>query len=631
MSKILVLDEATANQIAAGEVVERPVSVVKELVENSLDAGANRISVELVAGGSDCIKVVDNGNGMSPQDATLCFQRHATSKIKIAEDLNRIVTLGFRGEAMASIAAVAKVTLITRQEDELAGTKVFIEAGEMKEVSPVGCPVGTSIEVKDLFYNTPARKKFLKTATAETNQISDMLSRIALARPKVRFELRSGAKVIFFSPGTGFIKDTAAGIYGAENVRSMLEVNYRGSLLTLSGLISKPVLTRASRLYQNFFINGRYIRSGFIASLLQQSYQTLIPAGRFPMAVLHLQLDPSQVDVNVHPTKMEVRFAQEKEVQQELLEALSQTLILPQAIPGLWEVMPGRNNMASEATVDKPKEKLADMPVQQTGETSKTEISSNKVEISAPSKEQLSFPLPIQHLSAKEAATKEEPLFKPREKAVPQPTQNQGVLESTNTYQIMEESIFPYLTPVGQVPPTYVLAHGDAGLYIIDQHAAHERVLYERYSKLLQQNARSQMLLQPITLEIPQHESQLVIQHILDFQESGFILEHFGGDTFLLRGVPDSAEDAPKEVFLDLLARLQEFPEQRLNKGLVIEQLAASMACRDAVKANAHLGNPEIKALLEGLAKCQQPFTCPHGRPTLIHITQEELKKRFKR
>ncbi|SHK71211.1 DNA mismatch repair endonuclease MutL [Desulforamulus aeronauticus] len=637
MSKILLLDEATANQIAAGEVVERPVSVVKELVENSLDAGANRISVELVEGGGDCIKVVDNGSGMSAQDATLCFQRHATSKIKMAEDLNHILTLGFRGEAMPSVAAVARVTLVTRQQDEVAGTMVFVEAGEIKEVSPVGCPVGTSVEVRDLFYNTPARRKFLKTATAETSQISDLLSRIALARPDVRFELRSGARVLFFSPGTGSIKDTAASIFGAENVRSMLEVNYQGSLLSITGLISKPVLTRASRQYQNFFINGRYIRSGFISGLLSQSYQTLIPAGRFPMAVLHLQLDPAQVDVNVHPTKMEIRFANEKEVQGNVLEALSQTLSLPKAIPGFWEAMPNRKmTPPAEASVETngrpakaPGEQPKESPIAEiTIDTAKVEA---KAEIPVQSKEQLRFPLPLQHQSAKEAVTSTEPLFKPVAKATPQTVPNQAISEGSSPYQAAEDTVFPYLTPIGQIPPTYVLAYGEVGLYIIDQHAAHERVLYERYHKLLQQNARAQMLLQPITLEIPHHEAQLVIQHILDFQEIGFLLEHFGGDTFLLRGVPDRASDASANVFLDLLARLQEYPESRFNKGFVIEQLAVSMACRDAVKAKAHLGNPEIKALLEGLAHCQQPFTCPHGRPTLIQITQEELKKRFKR
>ena len=628
-----MLDEATANQIAAGEVVERPVSVVKELVENSLDAGANRISVELVEGGGDCIKVVDNGSGMSSQDAALCFQRHATSKIKMAEDLNRILTLGFRGEAMPSVAAVAKVTLVTRQQDEVAGTMVSIEAGEIKEISPVGCPVGTSVEVKDLFYNTPARRKFLKTATTETSQISDLLSRIALARPDVRFELRSGTRVLFFSPGTGSIKDTAASIYGAENIRSMLEVNYQGSLLSLTGLISKPVLTRASRQYQNFFINGRYIRSGFISGLLSQSYQTLIPAGRFPMAILHLQLDPSQVDVNVHPTKMEVRFANEKEVQHNLLEALSQTLSLPKAIPGFWEALPGRKMTPTVDAIVKTDEMLVKTPIEQSGESPSTEITINttKVEMPAQSKEQLRLTLPLHHQPSKEALTPAEPLFKPGAKAIPKSVPNKGVSEDSATYQAAEVNLFPYLTPIGQIPPTYVLAHGEAGLYIIDQHAAHERVLYERYHRLLQQNARSQMLLQPITLEIPHHEAQLVIQHILDFQEIGFILEHFGGDTFLLRGVPDSASDASANVFLDLLARLQECSEPSLNKGFVIEQLAVSMSCRDAVKAKAHLGNLEIKALLEGLAHCQQPFTCPHGRPTLIHITQEELKKRFKR
>ncbi|WP_333870450.1 DNA mismatch repair endonuclease MutL [Desulforamulus putei] len=637
MGNIIVLDETIANQIAAGEVVERPVSVVKELVENSLDAGADRITVELSQGGITGIKVVDNGCGMSARDAELCFQRHATSKIRRAEDLNNILTLGFRGEALPSIAAVARVTLTTRTAGDLGGTVVHIEAGQIKEISPAGCPVGTTVEVRDLFFNTPARRKFLKSATVETGQVSDLMSRLAMARPDVRFELRSGGRVLFSSPGNGSLKDTAAGIFGTDNVRSMLEVNYQGRLLSLTGLISKPVLTRASRQYQNFFINGRYIRSGLVSSVLQQAYQTQIPAGRFPVAILHLTLDPTQVDVNVHPTKMEVRLAREKEVLEELLEALSKHLNLTGAIGGLWENMPGRTNTRSQeaqtpgeqAQTEKPKasEQPAKIPECRCHEN---EARAGESFANVTGREQLRLSLPVRPGETPQPAEPQSIDRVPENQdGLLQTLHHPRVFENKSPYQ--PETFFPALTPAGQVPPTYVLAYGEGGLYIIDQHAAHERVLYERYQDLLQQEVPSQMLLEPVILEIPYHEAQLVVRHVIDFNEIGFILEHFGGDTFLLRGVPPQALTAPGEIFVDLLARLQESPSHKLDRGLVIDRLAAAMACREAVKAGKNLGSIEVKALLEGLARCRRPFTCPHGRPTLIQITHEELNKRFKR
>lgn len=638
MGNIILLDETTANQIAAGEVVERPVSVVKELVENSLDAGANRITIELTQGGIAAIKVVDNGCGMSGQDAELCFQRHATSKIRWAEDLNKIHTLGFRGEALPSIASVARVTLTTRTAGDLGGTVVRIEAGQIKEISPAGCPVGTTVEVRDLFFNTPARRKFLKSATVETGQVSDLMSRLAMARPDVRFELRSVGRVLFSSPGSGSLKDTAAGIFGTDNVRSMLEVNYQGRLLSLTGLISKPVLTRASRQYQNFFINGRYIRSGLVSAALQQAYQTQIPAGRFPVAILHLALDPTQVDVNVHPTKMEVRLAREKEVQEELLEALSKPLDLPGAITGLWKILPERVKTRSEEEqaasgeqrqTEKPAENehLEKVPEHRSHQN---ESRSGQQFAPVKSKEQLRLSLPVQTGETPGPEELQRIVRVPESKDRPvQTLHHPRVFENKSPYQ--PETFFPTLTPAGQVPPTYVMAYGEGGLYIIDQHAAHERILYEKYLDLLQQEVPSQMLLEPVTLEIPHHEAQLVVRHVIDFNEIGFILEHFGGDTFLLRGVPAQALAAPGETFMDLLARLQESPSHKLDRGLVIDRLASAMACRDAVKAGKNLGGTEVKSLLEGLARCRRPFTCPHGRPTLIQITHEELNKRFKR
>ncbi|MEG6522421.1 DNA mismatch repair endonuclease MutL [Desulfotomaculum sp. 1211_IL3151] len=626
MASIILLDEFTANKIAAGEVVERPVSVVKELVENGLDAGATRIIVELIQGGLTSIKVVDNGSGMSGADAELCFQRHATSKIKAPEDLSSILTLGFRGEALPSIAAVAKVTLTTRTANDLAGTTVQIEGGLIQSVTPVGCPIGTTIDVKELFYNTPARRKFLKSANAETSQVSDLLTRLAMARPDVRFELYSGKKQLFASPGKGSLKDAVAVIYGLDNVRSMLEVNYQGNLVRVAGLISKPVLTRATRHYQNFFLNGRYIRSGFLSSIIQRSFETLIPPGRFPIAVLRIDVDPNQVDVNVHPTKMEVRLAREKEIEEELMEALCLSLNAPEAITGLWEMMPGRNSPPQTEAATAAKEEAvtnrepADPKVTNLEQPIKTEAPkydqgqlrfNNHRNISAPLAKQSFFPR-----EQKETLTQ---ISQPR------------LEENKSPYQTETAMEFPDLTPLGQLPPTYLLAHGVGGLYIIDQHAAHERVLYEKYLDLLSSNVEAQMLLEPLALELPHHEAQLIVQHIVELNEIGFILEHFGGDTFLLRGAPTNAIAEAKEVFLDLLARLQGGFVQKIDKNKVIDQLAAAMACRDAAKAGQSFNALETKALLDGLTQCQKPYTCPHGRPTLIQISQEELKKRFKR
>ncbi|WP_048818160.1 DNA mismatch repair endonuclease MutL [Desulforamulus hydrothermalis] len=633
MANIIVLDETIANQIAAGEVVERPVSVVKELVENSLDAGAQRISVELTQGGITGIKVVDNGCGMSAQDAALCFQRHATSKIRRPEDLNRINTLGFRGEALPSIAAVARVTLTTRTAGELGGTAVRIEAGQIKEIAAVGCPVGTTVEVTDLFFNTPARRKFLKSVAAETGQISDLLAKLALARPDVRFELRSGNRILFVSPGSGSLKDAAAVILGAANLNSMLEVNCQGELLAVKGLISKPVLTRASRQYQNFFINGRYIRSSLFSNVLQQAYENQIPGGRFPVAVLHLTIDPAQVDVNVHPTKMEVRLAREKEVLDELTAALIKPLQSTGAIGGLWENMPARRHerqaTPSLAGSVYSEQRAAGEPAPPAAANRQTEQQHVAAEKSggAINSRQLHFALPL----------KSNPSMPPVEQTERITEKQQDRADSSENILLEQQKdyrpavFFPALTPTGLLPPTYVLAYGEGGLYIIDQHAAHERVLYEKYLQQLQQEVVAQMLLTPVPLEIPPHEAQLTVRHILDFNKLGFIVEHFGGDTFLLRGIPPQAAQAPGEIFMDLLALLQESPSRQIDMSLVIDRLAASMACREAVKAGKNLGSLEIKALLSGLAGCRQPFTCPHGRPTLIQISHEELNKRFKR
>nr|WP_315990301.1 DNA mismatch repair endonuclease MutL [Desulforamulus aquiferis] len=363
-----------------------------------------------------------------------------------------------------------------------------------------------------------------------------------------------------------------------------------------------------------FFINKRYVKSGLVASVLQQVYQTQIPSGRFPIAVLHIDLDPTQVDVNVHPTKMEVRLAREKELAEELQRALSEPLSLPTAIPGLWEVLPSRTNPFK---ADQEAKSLQSSNGERMGPVKNEGEAMNFVK-------QMSLPSlkpPIDNMTPR--TYEQKPLFETRKSS-----NSSGMYESVGSYEAAE--VFPSLLPVGQFLPTYVLAQGTGGLYIIDQHAAHERVLYEKYQRQLA-TVESQILLEPITLNLPNHEVQLVIENILSFSELGFILEHFGGDTFLLRGIPSAAAINPGEIFLDLLSRLQEYSVQRLEPTMILNRLAAALACRDAIKAGQHMGNEEIRALLMGLAECQQPYTCPHGRPTLVNISHEEMNKRFKR
>lgn len=610
MGIINILDEITANQIAAGEVVERPASVVKELVENSLDAGASSIIVELTQGGLTAIKVVDNGQGMTPEDALICFQRHATSKIKEAADLNRILTLGFRGEALPSIVSVARVTLTTRHIQDLGGIRIIVEAGQVRENVAIGCPVGTTVEVRELFFNTPARRKYLKSPIVESGLVSELISKLILARPDVKFELRSNGKTVLQSPGCNRLKEAAASVLGSDNVKSMLEVNHQGSLLNIKGLISKPALTRSSRNYQSIFINGRYIKSGLISAAIHEAYQSQVPSGRFPLAVLSIDIDPGMVDVNVHPTKIEVRLAQEKEVYQELLAALSKTLSFSTAIPGLWEVLKTRHGKE-----DFEDAKPSDIPEERSEKLSKP--------VRQDTHRQLGMALARQPVNSFDME-KNEDIVK-RESAIINDT-----IAAEKIISYTAEADFPILTPVGQVAPTYVLAQGQGGLYIIDQHAAHERILYEKYLEQLEQGTGSQILLEPLTTQLSHYKARVVTKYILEFNKLGFILEHFGGDTFILRGAPLVAGSAPLELFLDLLDRLSENNGTN-DSNSIIKELAASLACRDAVKSGQAMAQGEIQALIEGLSCCCIPYTCPHGRPTMINISQEELKRRFKR
>lgn len=586
MPIIKVLDEQTANKIAAGEVVERPYSLVKELVENALDAGATRITIHIKDGGTSSVTVKDNGCGIEPEDAALAFLRHATSKISGVEDLFRISTLGFRGEALASIAAVAKVTMSTRTPYNDAGTKIVVTGGNIIANEPVGCPVGTSITVENLFYNTPARKKHLKSPAAETAAISDLVSRLALSRPEVNFKLISHNRTLLETPGNGKLIDTIAAVIGINVAKKMIPVEGQGPGIFIGGYVSKPELNRATRTQQTILINGRYVKSKPISDALQQSYHTLLPSSRHPLAVLDLEIDLAMVDVNVHPTKMEVRISHEQDLCKLLITTVKRALRTQVVIP----------------QVESPP-----LPLRQS-ETKQQSLPESNFELPKEQMELNIKPLPVEQQpmigqASHYPTTLQEPPVAYSEKA--------------------EVDAFPPLLPLGQLLPLYILAQGPEGLYIIDQHAAHERVLYEKYLAQQDKEQDSQLLLVPVVIELNNRENQILTEQIISFRQVGFLIEHFGGNNYLLRGVPSGfppGEEA--QFFFDMLDG---------NTDRFHEKLAAGLACRAAIKAGQKLTVKEMEALINQMKELQNPYTCPHGRPTVIQLSFDELNKRFKR
>lgn len=605
--QIRILDDVTANQIAAGEVVERPASVVKELVENSIDAGANRIKIELKDGGLKEISIFDNGKGMSREDAQIAFQRHATSKITSLEDLNNLSTLGFRGEALASIASVSQIELTTRQIDELTGTSVLIEGGHISNVEDIGTSSGTKIVVRHLFYNTPARKKHLKGQSTELSHISEIVQKLALGNPQIAIKLTHNGRVIIDSLGTGKISDAILSIYGLETLNQVKYIKGDNSLYSLEGYIGLPNLARNTRNHQNFFINGRYVKSKVLSSALEESFYTVLPSKRYPFAILYLTLNPAMVDVNVHPTKMEVRFSEEDSLRELILKSATEALREPKLIPDISS-KPLIQTKLSNSMDDTPFTEI-DIPKYEQEALPSTTISSPKHSVADKIKEEA---------EAFKAINK--PSFEPKGceqelKIIPK--------------KVEITKLLPDLYAIGQLESSYILAQGEGGLYIIDQHAAHERILYEEFIEM-NQEALIQELLIPINLELTYKESNLVIENILLFRDLGYIIEHFGGQTFILRGIPCGMEsEAGRALFFEVLDSLIE--KGSFKKSNIVEEYLILRACKCAIKANEYLPQPIIEELLLKLSNCQNPFTCPHGRPTIINLSRGELDKRFGR
>ncbi|WP_319508995.1 DNA mismatch repair endonuclease MutL [uncultured Methanolobus sp.] len=625
-SRIRLLDESTINKIAAGEVIERPASVVKELIENSVDAHASEVRVEIGGYGTKSILVVDNGVGMSHTDASLAFKKHATSKINTIEDLDRILTMGFRGEALASIASVAKVELVTRQEDNIEGTKVVVDGSGIRNISSAGTAVGTSILVNDLFYSTPARKKYLKSARTELAHIIDVVSRNSLAHSDVSFTLVIDGKVTLRSPSSVKMLDSIVHLYGADVARSLIPLEYESDLLTISGYISKPELTRSGKDLQVFFINGRSIFSNQISNAVRLGYYTLLPKGRYPAAFLNFIIDPVNVDVNVHPAKREVRLSHEKEIEAMVISAVEDAL--------------GRGSLVPEVQVrkkDVPVQiRLSEPEVKEERETAKKSAASDELNEYAASN--VSYKADISDalldVQPKSDLIKEnkEPYHYPAKDTQKRLKKSERLQMSVTSNEIAElsSSFKPSGVKVyGQHADLYIICEMDGKLILIDQHAAHERIMYEQVLRM--QDMSWQELITPVALDLSQKEKAIIEDFIPDLEKMGFSISEFGPKSYVVTTVPSifgkiEDTDVIHDIISDLLStgRVKEDTER-------YDLLCSTMACRAAIKAGAVCSTGQMEELIRQLMRCNNPYTCPHGRPTMISFTKDELAKLFKR
>src|SRR5690625_454621 len=595
--KIRQLPDILANKIAAGEVVERPASVVKELLENSIDANSTSIKVELVEAGLTQIRVTDNGEGMSYEDCKRSFLRHATSKIHYDADLFHIQSLGFRGEALASIAAVSKLTIKTSVGDE-AGTKLYLEAGSIIEEGKSQARQGTEIIINELFYNTPARLKYMKTIHTELSHITDLINRYALAHPHIRFEIVHNDKQIFMTPGNDNRLQVIRQIYGMQIAQSMLPIEGSSLDFDIEGFIAKPNYTRANRNFMTIIVNGRYIKNYALSHAIIRAYDTLLMINRYPIVVLSITLDPILVDVNVHPTKLEVRFSKEKElvalIDKTIKDTLKQTNLIPNV--AVKQPAPQMNKPVQDMFAFTMNEQQIDQDVPPLPEDYAEQVNDPTVTQSEPEQ--------TQSVVEQDIAIEQPPVNEPR---------------------------VPPLYPIGQFRGTYILAQNELGFYMVDQHAAQERIKYEYYKvKLGQPQQDIQHLLLPLTFEFTTNEILFIEQHMDNLKETCLFLEPFGDKTYAVRAHPSWFPHGEEEVII------RDIVEQIIQHGVIDvekirEEVAILMSCKRSIKANHYLTEADMSRLLEDLRHTNDPFTCPHGRPVIIQWTTYDTEKLFKR
>ena len=689
MGKIVLLDELTINKIAAGEVIERPASVVKELVENSIDAGATNITVEIQNGGISKIRIIDNGSGMSKDDLEFAFERHATSKIRKAADLENVKSMGFRGEALASIAAIAHVELVSKTEDDNIGHKIVVEGGKILEIEDSASQKGTTITVSNLFFNTPVRYKFLKKDFTEAGYIEDAVTRIAIANPNIAIKLINGNKTIIQTNGNGDLKTVIYTIYGKEIAEGLLEVNYEYEGIKVTGAIGKPEIARNNRSYQMFFVNKRYIKDKTLSAGVEQAFKGLIPIGKYGVVVLNIEIEPNKIDVNVHPTKLEIRFQEEQKVFKAIYHSVKDTLLKGDLVKEVEReqvveeqklevnqepVKLEENQIKTEQVVEpkvetedikksgfmglfKKKEKDADEFIENYSTNTLQEIFAQK---SAVQPEEVEIPTQEQKNKMEDIIEKQKELENPK---VEEPTskdfdemyvktfgklpETQKIEENSNKIDIktLKEveniSVFeekenyntiPKYKFIGALFSTYLVIEMKDEIYIIDQHAAHERVMYEKVKKNFYNNMEkdSQIMLLPDIIELSHKERAIVKENTDLFKKAGFIIEEFGDNTIRLIGVPSLCMDLDtKELFLEILDEIDTVAITAKQEKE--DKFISTIACKAAVKANMKLTNEEVDTLMRQLLVLPNPFTCPHGRPTAIKMTRYDIERKFNR
>lgn len=615
MMEINILSEETIDKIAAGEVVERPNSVVKELIENAIDANAKSITIEIKEGGISFIRITDDGIGISASQVRKAFFRHATSKLKEVSDLNAIETLGFRGEALSSIAAVAQVEIMTKTRNDLTGVHFSIEAAREVSFDEVGVPNGTTILVKNLFFNTPVRKKFLKSPTTEGNYICETCERMALSKPDISFQLIMNGQVKFHTSGSGDLKELVYRIYGKEIAKESIPLYQKGKKITISGILGKPTITRSNRNYESFFVNGRYIKSQMISSAVEEGYHAYLMQHKFPFCVINFEVDSECVDVNVHPTKMEVRFTNGEEIFDYIASTISTVLKMQELIPDV---------QLSEKT--KVREKIERIPEPfETQRKQDSAILNTSYNLPA-DKDELKNTNTVFPVTAV-ACTSKSNVIKADQTVVIEKPEQMTLFETS----FLSKEAKNQVELIGQIFDTYWLFTYCEKLFIMDQHAAHEKVKYEKLvQKLKNKKIESQNLNPPLIITVQNREKNILNAYLDYFRNLGFTIEDFGNQEVALRAVPvDLYGHDEKELFLSLLDELcDEIPKGKQE--LIYEKLA-SMACKSAVKGNHRLSVDEAKALFQEMMDLENPYHCPHGRPTLISMTKYELEKKFKR
>lgn len=630
MAEIVLLDQNTIDKIAAGEVVERPSSVVKELVENAIDAGATAISVEIKEGGLSLIRVTDNGSGIEKEQVKMAFLRHSTSKIRRAEDLFDVKSLGFRGEALSSIAAVAQVELITKTKESLTGVRYRIDGGEEKEMEEVGAPEGTTFLVRNLFYNTPARKKFLKSAQTEGSYIGELLEKLALSNPQISFQLLLNGKERIHSSGNGNLKDLIYHIYGRDTARNLIEIHESFDGFFIDGFLGKPIISRGNRAYEHYDINGRYVKSRLIAKAIEDAYASFLMQHRYPFVALHLRVEGHHLDVNVHPSKMELRFDNQQTLYELLADTVKKTILQSELIPEVvFEKTAEEKREEAAAAKEKPRERN-DMP--QPFETKRLkqfqieEEAAYTSDGSGSEKERLQEGIGTEERAEKEEKPEKAEKPEEREMAAPKPEQMELFSE-----KLLDVNSVPRHRIIGQLFQTYWLVEFDDQFYMIDQHAAHEKVLFERLMQdLKNKQITSQYLSPAMILSLSAKEEETLTQYREYFSQMGFEISNFGGKEYTVSAVPANLYGlAGEELFFEMLDGLAE--EKRRTADTAILEKLASMSCKAAVKGRMQLSYEEAEALIRELLTLENPYHCPHGRPTIVAMSRQEIERKFRR